>query len=183
MARYGVVLLYAEPAKDRQARSVCGLYLPEAEGHLATRSVSGQSRPLQQHHTFLGRRRRDHRARPTHHRFREIAGLDLNPVDPSARSPHLSAVPKQFGLDPAHLELAELSAAEGCTSSHPLSVWFEQIDETVKRLAVVQRVTVDDEGNTGNGPRRVSPRSPSIRLRTPIIGGSSPPVRRTFHVP
>src|SRR5690349_9119539 len=29
----------------------------------------------------------------------------------------------------------------------------------------------------------VVPRAPSIRLRTPISGGSQPPVRWTFHVP
>jgi hypothetical protein len=64
-----------------------------------------------------------------------------------------SAAPELFGLDPAHLELAELPTAEGCTSSDPLSVWFEQIDKTIKRRAVAQRVTVDDEGNAGERPK------------------------------
>jgi hypothetical protein len=61
--------------------------------------------------------------------------------------------PELFGLDPAHLESAELSTAESRTSSDPLSVWFENVDETMKRLAVAQRVTVDYEGNAGEPPK------------------------------
>lgn len=48
-------------------------------------------------------------------------------------------------LDAAHFELPELAAAEGCASSDSISVWFQHVDETLERFAVLQRVTLHDE--------------------------------------